>query len=144
MEPGHPSPIKHRDPQPQDSWCRYSQLLLVQAQCEAPPGEGKRQAVGQHHPTQQGAGVRLSHSLLLEQLLGGVHAPGPHPGSCHLLRWWLQLLLNAHVNLGCVQRPLTLRLGTLGTESPADLCGHHRAIVVPGVPLSDPSIPSSP
>lgn len=144
MEPGHPGPIKHRDPQPQDSWCRYSQLLLVQAQREAPPGEGKRQAVGQHHPTQWGAGVRLPHSLLLAQLLGGVRAPGPHPGGCHLLCWWLQLLLNAHVNLGCIQWPLALRLGTLGTESPADLCGHHCATVVPEVPLSEPSIPSSP
>lgn len=76
MEPGHPGPIKHRDPQPQDSWCRYSQLLLVQAQREAPPGEWKRQAVGQHHPTQQGAGVRLPYSLLLAQLLGGCMPQG--------------------------------------------------------------------
>lgn len=68
----------------------------------------------------------------------------PQPGFSHLRRWWLQLLPNAHVNLGYVQWPLTFRLSTLGTESPADPCGHPSATTVPKVPLPTFLSPSCP
>lgn len=73
-------------------------------------------------------------------------------GRSHLLRWWLQLLPNAHVNLGCVQGPLALRLGALGKEIhwvspawcqlPCQEDNHHRATAVPRVPL--PASPPAP
>lgn len=160
-------------PPPQDSRGRYSQLLLVQGQCETPPSEKKRQAVGQHCQAQTqpkvcgqwGRELSSPHRPRLVMVLGpggawrapsgciyvlgagteGCMPHGHNQGRSHLLGWWLQLLPNAHVNLGCIQGPLPLWLGTLGKEihwvspawcqPPCQEDSHHHAAIVPRLPL---------
>lgn len=75
----------------------------------------------------------------------GCMLQGDFQGRSHLLGWWLQLLPNTHVNLGCIQGPLALRLGTLGKEihwvssawcqPPGQEDSHHRATTITRLPL---------
>lgn len=135
------APLNTGTPSPRTAGADTHSCCLSRLSVKPHLGKGRGRQWGSITQCSRVQGSGCPTACYWNSFLGGVHAPGPHPGGCHLLCWWLQLLLNAHINLGCIQRPLALRLGTLGTESPADLCGHHCATVVPEVPLSDPPYP---